>query len=68
MKKLISPDDHIFIAIASEWWEVLYSEFLKRLVMVKVKWWFIYAPTRKELDLSDYSSVRIGLKSSIQLL
>ena len=59
MKKLISPDDHIFIAGASGMvGSSIFRIFKKAGYGNKSNGGFIYAPTRKELDLSDYASVR----------
>ena len=59
MKKLISRDDHIFIAGASGMvGSSIFRIFKKAGYGNKSNGGFIYAPTRKELDLSDYESVR----------
>ena len=59
MKKLISRDDHIFIAGASGMvGSSIFRIFKKAGYGNKSNGGFIYAPTRKELDLSDYASVR----------
>ena len=58
MKKLISPDDHIFIAGASGMvGSSIFRIFKKAGYGNKSNGGIIYAPTRKELDLSDYASV-----------
>ena len=59
MKKLISPDDHIFIAGASGMvGSSIFRIFKNAGYGNKSDGGFIYAPTRKELDLSNYSSVK----------